>query len=61
MGQPGSGNAESPVADGGKRREVKHLSTSRKRKRSDFPSSGERTGKSLNRHTCKSASVVYAG
>lgn len=31
------------------RRELKHLSTCRKRKKIDFPSSGERTGNSLNR------------
>jgi hypothetical protein len=33
---------------GSKRRELKHLSSARKRKRSDSLSSGERKGKSLN-------------
>jgi hypothetical protein len=32
----------------GKRSELKHLSRTRKRKQRDSPSSGERTGKSLN-------------
>ena len=55
MGQPGSGNAESfcRLAEG-EPREVKHLSTWRKRKRSDFLSSGERSGKSLNLGVFKS-------
>jgi hypothetical protein len=48
MGQPGSGNAESPALSGGERGEVKHLSTLRKRNRRDSLSSGERSGKSLN-------------
>ncbi len=61
MGKPGSGNAESPRFTRGKRRELKHLSTFRKRKRSDFLSSGERSGKSLNLTLCKPASVVRWG
>ena len=47
MGQPSMLEAWNPK--GGKPGELKHLSTRRKRKQfSDFPSSGERTGKSLN-------------
>ena len=50
MGEPTRGNARVPHAEyigvWGARRELKHLSTSRKRDYS--PSSGERTGKSLN-------------
>lgn len=36
------------IGQGGERRELKHLSSARKRKRSDSLSSGERKGKSLN-------------
>ena len=36
------------IGQGGKRRELKHLSNARKRKQRDSPSSGERKGKSLN-------------
>ncbi len=36
------------IGQGGERRELKHLSSARKRKRSDSLSSGERTGNSLN-------------
>ena len=62
MGQPGPGNAGSSWRKpGSERREVKHLSTFRKRKRSDFLSSGERSGKSLNLTLCKPASVVRWG
>ena len=53
MGKPGRGDALSAVTEyighGGQRRELKHLSTCRKGKRSDFLSSGERTGNSPNR------------
>jgi hypothetical protein len=53
MGQPGVGKPTSSqrkyIALGSRPREVKHLSTSRKRNQvRDSPSSGERTGKSLN-------------
>ena len=41
MGQPGSGNSESShgelIAMGGKRGEVKHLSTPRKRNQTEIP------------------------
>ena len=37
------------IGAGSKPRELKHLSTWRKRKQRDSPSSGERKGKSLNR------------
>jgi hypothetical protein len=47
MGQPGGGHTPSlTFRRGGAPRELKHLSTARKRK--DSPSSGERTGKSPN-------------
>jgi hypothetical protein len=36
------------IGQGSERRELKHLSSVRKRKQSDSLSSGERTGKSLN-------------
>ena len=36
------------IGYGSERRELKHLSSARKRKQSDSRSSGERTGKSLN-------------
>jgi hypothetical protein len=53
MGKPGRGDALSLMPEyighEGQRRELKHLSTCRKGKRSDFLSSGERTGKSPNR------------
>ena len=62
MGQPGSGNAESScIYVGGERREVKHLSTSRKRKRSDSLSSGERSGNSLNLVACISLQALCTG
>ena len=62
MGQPGSGNAESSCFRvGGKRREVKHLSTSRRRKRSDSLSSGERSGISLNLVACISLQALCTG
>ena len=41
--------------------ELKHLSNSRKRKRIDFRSSGERTGNSLNRMYVKPECVVHPG
>src|SRR4051794_39262210 len=48
MGQPGGGHTPSPhLRMRGAPRELKHLSTARKRK--DSPSSGERTGRSPNR------------
>ena len=37
------------IGIGRQARELKHLSTSRKRKKIDSPSSGERNGNSLNR------------
>lgn len=37
----------------GERHELKHLSSARKRKQSDFLSSGERNGKSLNLYHVK--------
>ena len=53
MGKPGGGDAPSSAVEyigrGGERRELKHLSTCRKGKRSDFLSSGERKGTSPNR------------
>ena len=45
----------------GKPGELKHLSNPRKRKKLDFLSSGERTGKSLNHAYVKAASVVCVG
>lgn len=36
------------IGQEGERRELKHLSSARKRKQSDFLSSGERNGNSLN-------------
>ncbi len=53
MGQPSRGNARLSCTESigvrGERREVKHLSTSRKRNQvRDSLSSGERTGKSPN-------------
>ena len=41
-----------------KRRELKHLNTCRRRKKIDFPSSGERKGKSLNRDCYGNSGVV---
>ena len=61
MGQPGPGNAGSPAYGGSKRREVKHLSTFRKRKRRDSLSSGERSGKSLNLVACISLQALCTG
>ena len=62
MGQPGSGNAELFLKyQEGERREVKHLSTSRKRNRRDSLSSGERNGKSLNLVAFKSLQALCAG
>jgi hypothetical protein len=61
MGQPGSGNAESPAIGGGERREVKHLSTFRRRNRRDSLSSGERSGKSLNLAACISLQALCTG
>jgi hypothetical protein len=61
MGQPDSGNAESPALGGGERREVKHLSTFRKRNRRDSLSSGERSGKSLNLAACISLQALCTG
>jgi hypothetical protein len=65
MGQPGPGNAGSFRRKAGSEpREVKHLSTLRKRKRSDSLSSGERRGKSLNLvhvEACKRCALGVAG
>ena len=56
MGQPGRGNTWSFRAEyigaGSERGELKHLSSHRKRKRSDSLSSGERNGKRLNHPAC---------
>ena len=56
MGQPGQGNTWSSDAEyigvGSERGELKHLSSHRKRKRSDSLSSGERNGKRLNSNAC---------
>ena len=51
MGKPGPGHAGSSLK-GSEPGEVKHLSTQRKRKRSDSLSSGERNGNSLNLDAC---------
>ena len=54
----------SAYAGRGKRGELKHLSNRRKRKRSDFLSSGERNGKSLNRCyviDCRRCSIGVVG
>ncbi len=52
MGKPGLGNARSPHTESigvwGEPGELKHLSSPRKRKRSDSVSSGERKRNSLN-------------
>ncbi len=48
MGQPGGRTAHHPGQPGREPREVKHLSTARRRE--DSPSSGERTGRSPNLH-----------
>ena len=62
MGQPDSGNAESSrIFSGGEPRELKHLSTWRKRKRSDSLSSGERKGISLNLRACRSLQALCSG
>ena len=62
MGQPGPGNAgSSRCKSGSERREVKHLSTFRKRNRRDSLSSGERSGKSLNLVACISLQALCAG
>ena len=62
MGQPGPGNAGSSWRKpGSERREVKHLSTFRKRKRRDSLSSGERSGKSLNLVACISLQALCTG
>jgi hypothetical protein len=63
MGQPGPGNAGSSwhYMPGSERREVKHLSTFRKRNRRDSLSSGERNGKSLNLVACISLQALCTG
>ena len=52
MGQPTGSyilvSLTESIGQGGKPRELKHLSTWRKRKKFDSPSSGERTGNSPN-------------
>jgi hypothetical protein len=56
MGQPGRANTRSLVTEyignESERGELKHLSSHRKRKRSDSLSSGERNGKRLNFSAC---------
>ena len=52
------------IGQGGERSELKHLSRTRKRKRSDSLSSGERTGNSPNSHhviVCARCGVGVAG
>jgi hypothetical protein len=61
MGQPGPGNAGSLRHAESERREVKHLSTFRKRNRRDSLSSGERSGKSLNLVACISLQALCTG
>ena len=63
MGQPGKSHILSSVTEfignGSERGEVKHLSTLRKRNQfRDYPSSGERTGKSLNQNHLFDSGVV---
>ncbi len=41
--------------------ELKHLSSQGKESNNDSLSSGERTGNSLNRDSCKDAAVFYLG
>gem|GEM_PF-4259043 len=52
MGEPFRSKYRKPydeyIVVGSEPEEVKHLSTLRKRNRTDFPSSGERKGNSLN-------------
>ena len=58
MGKPGRGHTLS-LRKGGQPRELKHLSTWRKRNQTrDSLSSGERTGKSLNRRDLRLVGVV---
>ena len=60
MGKPIQGNTWiSPIYRGGQLGELKHLSTRRKRKRSDSLSSGERKGNSLNLLVRKSLHALY--
>ena len=56
-GKPAS-RVNEHIVYAGKRGELNHLSNLRKRKKLDFLSSGERTGKSLNPAAWKPASVV---
>lgn len=52
------------IGQGGERWELKHLSTARKRKRSDSRSSGERNGNSLNLYcviACMRCNMRVAG
>ena len=62
MGEPGRGHAWSPASEyigcRGERREVKHLSTDRKRY---SVSSGERKRMRPNRVRAKLSGVAYAG
>ena len=55
MGKPAWGNAcaawDEHIVSGGEPGELKHLST--RRKRNDFPSSGERKGSSPNQPACR--------
>ncbi len=61
MGQPVRLWPDTPLYCGGEPGEVKHLSSPRSRNRRDSPSSGERTGNSLNRSDAKTAVVVGLG
>src|SRR5262245_9212462 len=65
MRKRSGGHAPEPPAEsirrGRERRELKHLSTSRKGKKLDSLSSGERTGISPNRGACKLVGVAHPG
>jgi hypothetical protein len=63
LGKPKTSLSEY-IGQGSERSELKHLSKIRKRKRSDFPSSGERKGNSPNSHhviVCARCGVGVAG
>ena len=59
LGEPKSLTSEF-IGCKSERRELKHLSSARKRKQRDSRSSGERTGKSLNRYYVSLQSVVIS-
>ena len=66
MGQPtgrkGPVTLPEYIGQGGKRGELKHLSTRRNRKKDlDSPSSGERNGNSPNRMCVKAQGVAHSG